>query len=352
MSSTTEQSISEQSPPQKIGVLLLNMGGPDKLESVKPFLFNLFSDPDIIKLPLSFLLQKLLAWVIVTARGKEAMHNYAKMGGASPQLRLTQAQADSLKQCLEQDFNQSVSVYIGMRYWHPFTEEALDQIEADQIDHLIVLSMYPHFSYTTTGSSLNELRRQMAKRNMSIPMSVIGGYYQDPNYLRSVAGCIQEGLDTHPWDCPKENVQLLFSAHSLPLSHVKRMRDPYPDLIFKCIQTIAETHFPDNSWDICYQSKVGKMPWLGPYTDSALRYYAAKKMNNILMIPISFVTDHIETLVEIDDLYIGLAKELGIINCYRAPALNSRPAFITTLANLVYHKILSRTQSFSVADKS
>lgn len=319
---------------KKVGILFLNMGGPDRLESVKPFLYNLFSDPEIIKLPLSQILQPLLAWIIVTARGKEACHNYSLMGGSSPQLPLTRNQATALQEQI------NVPVYIAMRYWHPFTQETLAEIERDGITDLVVLTLYPHFSYTTTGSSFNELKRQLNKMASPPKITFVAGYHHFEPYLNALAECVSEGLSKHPWDCSKEEVHVLFSAHSLPISHVKRTKDPYPDLIFKCARLIMERYFPENkSWDLCYQSKVGKMPWLGPYTDSALRYLAAKNVKNVLVVPISFVTDHVETLVEIDMQYMPLGQSLGITHCYRAPALNSRASFINALAELVNPRI-------------
>lgn len=322
----------------KTGLLLLNMGGPGRLEDVRPFLTNLFSDPDIIRLPFSFLLQKPLARYIVRRRGKEAEENYRLMGGASPQLPLTREQADALAKALGER-GHPVPIYLAMRYWHPFTEEALDQIVSDGIERLLVLTLYPHFSYTTTGSSLNELRRVMAKKGLDIPMSVIDGYALDDRYLAALAECVRDGLEQNTWGCPAEEVHVLFSAHSLPLSHVKRTKDPYPDHVYQSAKALMERYFPKNDWDLCYQSKVGKMPWLGPYTDSALTYLAAQGQDNALLVPISFVTDHVETLVEIDRQYIPLANELGMKHCHRAPALNSRPAFISALAGLVAEKL-------------
>lgn len=328
---------------KKTGVLFLNMGGPDKVESVRPFLYNLFSDPDIIKLPLSFLFQKPLAKFIVSSRGKAAEENYKLMGGGSPQLPLTIEQVDNVKNWLSTQ-GVDIPAYIAMRYWHPFTDEALDKIATDKIEHLVIVSLYPHFSYTTTGSSINELRRRLKARGMkNITLSVVSGYHQDPQYLNSLTECIQQGLDEYEWQCPKEEVHILFSAHSLPLSHIKRTKDPYPEHIFNCAKTVTEKAFPKNPWDLCYQSKVGKMPWLGPYTESALQFLSAKKVDNILMVPISFVTDHIETLVEIDMEYTDLAKkELGIQFIHRAPVMNSRSSFIKTLGTLIIDKLERR----------
>jgi ferrochelatase len=323
----------------KTGIVLLNMGGPDSLESVKPFLYNLFSDPDIIRLPFSYIFQKPLAAYISSSREKEAQHNYAHMGGASPILPYSKAQAEGLQAELEARGHGHLNVYIAMRYWHPFTEETVAQILRDGIEHLIVLPLYPHFSYTTTGSSLNALRQELLQRNAKLKISVIPAYYNHPHYLQAVAENIRYGLKGNTWSCPPESVHILFSAHSLPIKHVKRTKDPYPDQIFATANEIMKTYFPNNPWDLCYQSQVGKMPWLGPSTDGALHYFAGKQVDNVLVIAISFVSDHVETLVEIDRDYLSLASELQISHCHRAPALNTTPTFIGALADLVEEKL-------------
>lgn len=319
----------------KTGILLLNMGGPDGLDSVKPFLYNLFSDPDIIRLPLSSLLQKPLANRIATKREKEAQENYAAMGGASPILKYSQAQGAALKALLAEQGYGSLPIYIAMRYWHPFTEQTLDEITRDGIERLIVLPLYPHFSYTTTGSSLNELKRVMEARQIKLDLTIISSYYDNPIYQEAIAENIQYSLDNDCWTCPKEEVHLLFTAHSLPLRHIKRTKDPYPDQIYQTAESIAKTYFPNNPWDLSYQSQVGKMPWIGPSTDGVLHYFSGKKMDNILMIAVSFVSDHVETLVEIDRLYIPMANDLEIQHCHRAPALNTNATFIRALTDVV-----------------
>ncbi|HEY9686489.1 MAG TPA: ferrochelatase [Coleofasciculaceae cyanobacterium] len=319
----------------KTGILLLNLGGPDSLEAVKPFLYNLFSDPDIIKLPFSEIFQKPLAWYISTEREHEAQRNYRLMGGKSPILDFTQAQGEALQQALAEQGHGSLPIYVAMRYWHPLTEAAVDQMIRDGIERLIVLPLYPHFSYTTTGSSLNELKRVMEARNFRVPITVVPPYYNHPSYLQAVAETIRVGMETNPWGCPPEEIQLLFSAHSLPIKHVKRTKDPYPQHILHTARTIAEQAFPGNPWELCYQSQVGKMQWLGPSVDGALHYFAGKNIDNILVVAISFVSDHVETLVEIDNMYLPLARELKIQYCHRAPALNTRPAFIQTITELV-----------------
>ncbi|WP_373533014.1 ferrochelatase [Vampirovibrio sp.] len=333
-------------PSSKTGILFLNLGGPDNLESVKPFLFNLFADPDIIKLPLSFIFQKPLAWLISTKREELAQENYALMGGGSPILPFTIAQGEALKQALMQRGQPEMPIYIAMRYWHPFTEEAVDQIVKDGIQRLIVVPLYPHFSYTTTGSSLNELKRVLDAKGVQLDISVVPPYHDHPTYLQAMQECIEEGLNAHPWTCPKNEVQLLFSAHSLPIRHVKRTKDPYPEQIYSCAETIATRFFPHNPWELAYQSQVGKMPWLGPATEGVLPYFAANNRDNILMVALSFVSDHVETLVEIDQEYIPLARELGIQHCYRAPSLNTNASFIQALAELTLVQLEAQENPF------
>lgn len=320
---------------EKTGIVLLNLGGPDSLSAVKPFLYNLFSDPDIIKLPFSEVFQKPLAWYISTTREEEAKKNYELMGGRSPILDFTRAQAEALKQELFAAGRGAFKTYIAMRYWHPMTEAAVNAMMQDGIQRLIVLPLYPHFSYTTTGSSLNELKRVMARREYRVPISVAPPYYNHSRYLEALADTIQSGLEQNEWECPPEEVQLLFSAHSLPVKHVKKTKDPYPQQIIETARKINETYFPNNPWEVCYQSQVGNMPWLGPSVDGALHYFAGKNIDNILVIPISFVSDHVETLVEIDQMYLPLAKELQFKHCHRAPALNTNPGFIRAMTELV-----------------
>ncbi len=329
----------------KTGILFLNLGGPDSLENVKHFLFNLFADPDIIKLPFSEIFQKPLAWLISTKREEEAQENYKLMGGRSPILQFTQQQGEALKAALIEQGREAMSVYIAMRYWHPFTEEAVDQIVQDGIERLIVVPLYPHFSYTTTGSSLNELKRVLDARKIQLAISVVPPYYDHPLYLQAMSECIQEGLDNNPWTCPRNEVQILFSAHSLPIKHVKRTQDPYPEQIYTCAETIAKTYFPHNPWELAYQSQVGNMPWLGPSTDGMLHYFAGKNRDNILVVALSFVSDHVETLVEIDRQYIPLANDLKIEHCYRAPSLNTNRVFIQALAELTLNALDQKTEN-------
>jgi ferrochelatase len=308
---------------------------------VKPFLFNLFSDPDIIKLPLSFIFQKLLATIIVKSRGKEAQENYQKMGGGSPQLPITYEQGRAVKeQLLAQGLNCSVG--IAMRYWHPFTEQTLQALRDDGVEQLVLASLYPHFSYTTTGSNLNEIKRVLKRMNWEVPVTTVSGYCKEEWYLNALADRIQDGLNTTEWTCPVEEVRILFSAHSLPEQHVKRTGDPYKKLIDQCAADVMSQYFPQHPWDMAYQSKVGKMPWIGPSTEGVLSYYAGKSIDNILIVPISFVSDHIETLVEIDLDYIEWAREEGISCIGRAPVMNTCPLFINGFSQRILSQIEGR----------
>jgi protoporphyrin/coproporphyrin ferrochelatase len=319
----------------RVGVLLLNLGGPDSLAAVKPFLYNLFADPDIIKLPFSSVLQKPLAWLISTLRGAEATNAYSEIGGRSPILPLTQQQADALQVSLKQE-GFDLPIYIAMRYWHPYTEQTVDQILADGIDHLIVLPLYPHFSLTTTGSSINELERVLKLRQSRLNTEIIPPYSLNPLYQQALADTITDAIEGYDdWTVPPEKITVLFSAHSLPRRHIKRTKDPYPEQIYACAETLMNTHFADHPWELGYQSKVGKMPWIGPPTDGVLHYFAATGVDNVVIVPISFVSDHVETLFEIDQEYVPLAAELGLKHVVRAPALNSRAGFIHALTQLV-----------------
>ena len=333
--------------PAKTAVMLLSMGGPDSLEAVKPFLFNLFSDPDIIRLPLSFLFQKPLAWLIVNNRGEEAKRNYGQMGGKSPQLPITLEQRDALRAELKSR-GHDMPVYVAMRYWHPFTEEAVAQAVQDGITELIVLPLYPHYSYTTTGSSINALRRVLAKQAPHITTKTACSYHTHPKYLSAVAETIRHALDNNAWGCPAEKVQILFSAHGLPVNHVKRTKDPYPEQILECVQSLMQVHFAGQPWELAFQSRVGKMQWLGPYTDGVLSFFAGKNIDNVLMVPVSFVSDHVETLVEMDIQFVELAKDQGIKHIHRASALNTNQQFIQCLANLVEVQINSEPDDLSM----
>jgi ferrochelatase len=247
----------------RVGVLLLNLGGPDELDDVRPFLFNLFSDPEIIRLPFSWL-QSPLAWLISTMRTKKSQENYRQIGGGSPLRHITQAQAQALQERLQQK-GQDANVYIGMRYWHPFTEEAIARIKRDAIEQLVILPLYPQFSISTSGSSFRLLEKlwQEDPTLRRIEYTVIPSWYQQPGYLQAMAQLIAQELDqfSNP-----DSVHLFFSAHGVPLNYVTEAGDPYQQEIEDCTALIMQTLNRPNPHTLAYQSRVGPVEWLKPYT--------------------------------------------------------------------------------------
>jgi len=316
----------------RVGVLLLNLGGPDELEDVRPFLYNLFSDPEIIRLPFSWL-QSPLAWLISTLRAKKSQENYRQIGGGSPLRHITQAQAQALQEQLQSQ-GKDAKVYIGMRYWHPFTEEAIARIKRDAIEQLVILPLYPQFSISTSGSSFRLLEKlwQEDPTLNRIEYTVIPSWYQQPGYLQAMALLIAQELDQFP---NPDSVHIFFSAHGVPVSYVTEAGDPYQQEIEDCTALIMQTLNRPNSHTLAYQSRVGPVEWLKPYTEDALQELGAQGVEDLLVVPISFVSEHIETLQEVDIEYRELAEEAGIHNFQRVPALNTHPVFIDSLATLV-----------------
>jgi protoporphyrin/coproporphyrin ferrochelatase len=320
----------------RVGVLLLNLGGPDQLEDVRPFLFNLFSDPEIIRLPFVWL-QKPLAWMISTSRARKSQENYKMIGGGSPLRRITEEQARALQSSL-QNKGQDAQVYIGMRYWHPFTEEAIARIKRDGIERLVILPLYPQFSISTSGSSFRLLERlwQEDPTLDRIEYTVISSWFNRPGYLQAMADLIAQQLDQLP---NPDQVHIFFSAHGVPVSYVEEAGDPYQQEIEECTALIMKTLNRPNPHTLAYQSRVGPVEWLKPYTEEAIADLAAQGVDSLLVVPISFVSEHIETLQEIDIEYRELAEEAGIHNFHRVPALNTHPVFINDLADLVIHAV-------------
>jgi protoporphyrin/coproporphyrin ferrochelatase len=322
----------------RVGVLLLNLGGPEQLEDVRPFLFNLFADPEIIRLPFSWL-QKPLAWMISTSRASKSQENYKQIGGGSPLRRITEEQAQALQEVLRQQ-GEDAQVYIGMRYWYPFTEEAIARIKRDGVERLVILPLYPQFSISTSGSSFRLLEQIWAEDpNLNrIEHTVITSWYDCPGYLQAMADLIAQQLDQSP---EPDQVHIFFSAHGVPVSYVEEAGDPYQHEIEECTRLIMETLNRPNPHTLAYQSRVGPVEWLKPYTEDAIADLAAQGVDNLLVVPISFVSEHIETLQEIDIEYREIAEEAGIHHFQRVPALNTHPVFIQALADMVVNALNS-----------
>ena len=330
----------------RVGVLLLNLGGPEQLEDVRPFLFNLFSDPEIIRLPFPWL-QKPLAWFISTMRFQKSQENYQEIGGGSPLRSITERQALAIQQQLEEK-GLAAQTYIGMRYWHPFTEEALARVKRDQVEKLVILPLYPQYSISTSGSSFRLLDKLWKKdpELQKIKYTVIPSWHQRPGYIQAMVGLIVQELN----HCPNpEQVHIFFSAHGIPVSYVEEAGDPYQAEIEECVDKIMKTLNCSNPHTLAYQSRVGPVEWLKPYTEDAIQELAASGVKHLLVVPISFVSEHIETLQEIDMEYREVAEEAGISNFYRVPALNTHPIFINDLADLVMETLDAPSHGFSDA---
>lgn len=305
------------------------MGGPDSLEAVRPFLLNLFSDREIIKIGPAWL-QPLIARMIVRRRTPAVMEKYREIGGRSPIQKLTQAQAEMLAAEL------GIPCHVGMRYWHPFTAETLARLRKTGVRKLVALSLYPHYSRATSGSSFNDLTRCLADLDSDLEVVRIPHFYNHPLYIDALAEKVAAGLASFP---DRAGVQLLFSAHSLPQSFIAE-GDPYLEQIQTTVRLVME-RFEGVQHRLAFQSRAGPVKWLEPSTDDTLKELAASGCKSLLVVPLSFVSDHIETLHEIDIEYAAEAHKLGISNFRRTESLNSSPAFISCLAELVRQALKS-----------
>ncbi len=311
---------------KKIGVVLLNMGGPDSLEAIQPFLYNLFSDHDIIQIPKP--IQKPVAFLISKIRAKKTEEYYKVMGGKSPQKEQTEAQAYAL----QKELGEKYKIVVAMRYWHPFTEEALEKLKNEDLEKIILLPLYPQFSKTTTGSSFNEFYRKLEKFKKegnfkNIEVVEIKSYHNYPTYIKSMVENIKQNLPEY------RDYHFLFSAHSLPEKVIKE-GDPYQKQIEETVKLIKE-HFIEVEHSLAYQSKVGPVKWLEPMTDEMIIELAKKGIKKLAVIPVAFVSEHSETLYELDIEYGKLAKEHGIEEYKRIPTLQTHPTFIKALKELV-----------------
>ena len=320
----------------RVGVLLLNLGGPERIQDVGPFLYNLFADPEIIRLPIPAL-QKPLAWLISTLRSNKSQEAYRSIGGGSPLRRITEQQARELQSELRQRGIEATS-YVAMRYRHPFTESAVADIKADGIEQVVVLPLYPHFSISTSGSSFRELQRlrQLDADFQKLPLRCIRSWYDHPGYVRSMAELIADQIRAS--DVPEE-AHVFFSAHGVPKSYVEEAGDPYQQEIEACtgliMKELESILGASNPHTLAYQSRVGPVEWLKPYTEEALEALGEAKTRDLVVVPISFVSEHIETLEEIDIEYRELATEAGVVNFRRVRALDTYAPFIHGLADMV-----------------
>ena len=317
---------------ERIAVVLCNLGGPDSLESVRPFLFNLFSDPDIFRLPLAFITQRPFAALIARRRTPEAAKGYAAIGGKSPILEFTNAQAAALARSLGAGFD----VHVCMRYWHPLTGEAVAMLKNKNYGRVILLPLYPQYSVTTSGSAYNEFMRQCEKQHYRPVVTLVRQWYDQPDYQGAIVEMLRAEAQKFPDPDPKR-IELLFSAHGLPRKIVDQ-GDPYERQIRATYDALrAQLGWPHTT--LCYQSRVGPLEWLRPYTDDVIREKAAAGVKQMLVYPIAFVSDHVETLFELGITYAEIARERGIEHYRVVPALNSHPRFIEALKSLVLNAV-------------
>ncbi|MBI3590290.1 MAG: ferrochelatase [Candidatus Melainabacteria bacterium] len=339
----------------KTATLLVNFGGPSTLNTVKPFLYNLFLDPTVLNFPFAFLYRKPLAWLIANMRDMTSREMYKKIGSISPLIPITYLQAEKLQDHFHKN-NLLIDVFVGFRYCRPLIKEALDKITNLGYEKLIILPLYPQYSFTTTGSVelivnewLGNLRHceeqsdeaiskcyeiaSPSARNdaRKLELYFIKEWYNDSDYISSYVHLIEKALE----HMDLRSTEIIFSAHSIPLFNVKN-GDPYEKHIVETAKKIINALSWKKRWHISYQSKFGPIKWLEPGTDKVIEEIARRNQNaNILLVPISFVCEHVETIFEIGHLYREIANKHGIKKFVRVPALNTDKYLIQALYNQV-----------------
>ncbi|MFZ0739629.1 MAG: ferrochelatase [Candidatus Acidiferrales bacterium] len=313
---------------KKVAIVLFQLGGPENQEAVEPFLYNLFCDPDIIDFPGAFLARKTLAKLISSRRSKIVAQHYAEIGGGSPIRRLTEDQSRALERALAPWVE--AKTFIAMRYWHPTTAEALAALSKESYDELILLPLYPHYSFATTKSSLKEWKRQTSNHRGQ-PARLIESFFDHPQYIEAICARINEKLSKL---LKPDDVFLVFSAHGLPMKLVNA-GDPYPTHIETTMRLVLERGGWPNQRTLCYQSRVGPQKWLEPSLTQTIEWLAHEGIKRMLIVPIAFVTDHIETLHEINIEARAEAEKFGVEEFSVMPALNDSPIFVRALADLV-----------------
>jgi ferrochelatase len=311
----------------RTAVVLFNLGGPDSIDAVRPFLVNLFSDPAIIRVPepLRSLLARLIAW----RRAAIARGIYVRLGGGSPLLANTEAQADALAGALD-DLG-TLRVFIAMRYWHPRATTTVAAVAAFAPERVVLLPLYPQFSTTTTRSSVEDWQRAARAAGVTAPVHQVCCYPVAEGFVQTVAALIRAAVREHDLS---GGFRVLFSAHGLP-KRVVAAGDPYPWQVGRTVAAVvAALDEPGLDWVLCYQSRIGPLGWIGPSTDAEIRRAGTDRVP-IVLCPIAFVSEHSETLVEIELEYRHLAREVGVPRFVRVPTVGTDPRFIDGLARLV-----------------
>lgn len=312
----------------KTALVLLNMGGPSSLEEVRPFLFNVFSDRELIRLPAGALLQKPFALLISLLRARRVRLNYQAIGGKSPLLEWTRRQAAGIAARLGENW----IPHVAMRYTAPRAVEVVARLKADGVERAVVLSMYPHYTKATTGSSLNDFNRAVARHYPELELRVIEQWYDWPGYLDALANRIERGLERFH-ELLRDEVEILFSAHALPQKFIDE-GDPYLEHVQATVKGVM-ARVGERPWHLGFQSRSGPVEWMAPDTVEVMDRLAAEGKTEVLIVPISFVSDHIETLYEIDIEYRHHAELHGLKHFVRAPSLNDGADFLDAMAELV-----------------
>lgn len=314
----------------RTGIALLNFGGPWSLKDVKPFLYRLFVNPSVlVGVPAPF--RQLLAYTIAQAKGPSAIRNYESIGGGSPQLRWTEMQAEGLRRLVGND---TVRVEIGMRSAEPSIERALSQLKDWGAQRLVLLPLFPHFSTTTTGTCFEEARDSLKRLKWNPQVQEVEAWPDHAGYINLLRRMLDETLKQAERECDDETdmIHILFSAHSLPVKIVRR-GDPYPSDIGRTVRAVTkELKHP---WSLCFQSRNGRLPWLEPYLEDEIKRLGGAGFRRVVVVPLSFVSDHIETLFELDQLYARLAIASGITHYYRVPTFNDDPEFPRVLHSIL-----------------
>ena len=311
-------------------VILFNLGGPDKLESIEPFLFNLFNDPAILNLPTIF--RYLLAKLISNRRAPIAKKIYKEIGGSSPIFKLTENQSDALEKNLNQNKpKKEYKCFVVMRYWHPRAEEVIKNVKLYNPNEIILMPLYPQYSAATSGSSIKEWNKVCEKNNFKIKTSTICCYPTDENFITAHINEINKKIKN------LNNFKLIFSAHGLPQKNIKQ-GDPYQWQVEQSVNKIVKNlNYNNLDWILSYQSRIGSLKWIGPSTDSVI-IENSKIGKHIVLVPIAFVSEHSETLVELDIEYKKLATDNGCIQYIRVPALGTNEHFIKAMSELIINK--------------
>ena len=316
---------------KKIAVILLNLGGPESLETIEPFLFNLFRDPDIFNIPFG---QRLFAKIISKLRTPKVTKQYKLIGGSSPINELTEKQRLALGNRFS-EHTDSIDVYTAMRYWKPLTVDVVKIVEEKKYDKIILLPLYPHYSIVTVGSSINEFFRFYKGDKNKV--EVIESYHLNQNYLQAISIRIDETLNKFPEEI-RDEVFILFSAHGTPQTIIDK-GDPYKEQIEASVIGLMKLRGNSHRYGLSFQSKVGPVKWIQPSTENYIKELSTKGIKYLLVVPISFVSDHLETLYELGIEYRDVAVMSGIKKYEVITGLNDSPVFIDALKNLVLEKL-------------